>query len=172
MVSINIGSAKQRSRSMPQLVKGGKHVFGWSRVGSTGWVTIPPEALEEYHIKEADRLIVVPGSRTSGGFGLASPESVKRSLLGVVMDIRPELAEFRIPEGEVVECQGKPHCWLQVRNGGVTFPPETLEKYGIAVGDKLLVIRGSGLAVGFAVRGPIVDEAGRHDELEMFEPGG
>jgi hypothetical protein len=33
---------------MPQLVKGGKHTFGWSRVGKTGRIIIPPEALTEY----------------------------------------------------------------------------------------------------------------------------
>ena len=30
---------------MPQLVKGGKHVFGWSLVTAGGEVLIPPEAV-------------------------------------------------------------------------------------------------------------------------------
>ena len=155
---------------MPQLVKGGKHTFGWSRVGDTGRITIPPEALEEYRLKESERLILVPASQMSGGFGLGSQESVKRSPLGAVADIHPGLGEFRVSEGEVVEYKGKPYCWVELRNGGVVVPPGTLEKYGVRIGDKLLVIRGSGLAIGFAVRGPIVEEAKKHRELEVFEP--
>ena len=155
---------------MPQLVKGGKHTFGWSRVGDTGGIIIPPEALGEYGLQESEKLVLVPGSQTSGGFGLGSEESVKRSPLGVVMEVHPGLGEFRVPEGEVIEYKGKPYCWVELRGGGVVVPPGTLKEYGIRIGDQLLVIRGSGLAIGFAVRGPIVEEAKKHRELEVFEP--
>lgn len=155
---------------MPQLVKGGKHTFGWSRVGKTGRIIIPPEALTEYRLKESEKLILVPGSRTSGGFGLGSGESVKKSPLGFFAAARPEFERFRVPEGEVIEYEGKSYCWVELYDGGVSVPPATLAKYGIGVGDKLLVIRGSGLAIGFAVRGPIVAEAEKHDELVVFEP--
>ncbi len=155
---------------MPQLVKGGKHAFGWSRVGNMGRLIIPPEALEEYGLKESEKLILVPGSRTSGGFGLRSQESVRRSSLGVPKEIDPRLRQFRVAEGEVIQSKGKPYCWVQLRNRGVTVPLEILEKYGIRIGDKLLAIRGSALAVSFAVRGPVVAEADKHPELEVFEP--
>ncbi|MBN1218487.1 MAG: hypothetical protein JXM69_06155 [Anaerolineae bacterium] len=155
---------------MPQLVKGGKHTFGWARVGDTGRIIIPPAALAEYHLQETEKLILVPGSRTSGGFGLGSPESVKKSPLGAVLDAHLGLREFQSPEGEVIKHNGKPYSWVELRHGGVTISPETLKKYGVGIGAKLLVIRGSGLAVGFAVRGPIVAEAKKHPELEVFEP--
>jgi len=155
---------------VPQLVKGGKHVFGWSRVGDAGRIIVPPEALEEYCLKESGRLILVPGSRTSGGFGLGAQESVRMSPLGFVLETHPELGEFRIPEGEAVEYERKPYCWVELRGGGITVPPGTLEQYGIRIGDSLLVIKGSGLAIGFAVRGPIVEEAKRHYGLAVFEP--
>ena len=155
---------------MPQLVKGGKHAFGWSLVGTNGRIIIPPEALDEYRLKESGKMILVPGSRTSGGFGLGAKESVKNTPMGVVMDVHPGLGAFRIPEGEVINHKGRPYCWVELRDGGVTVPPDTLKKYGIKIGDRLLVIRGSGKAVGFAVRGPIVEEAKKHGELETFEP--
>ena len=139
-------------------------------MGDTGRIIIPPEAQEEYRLKESEKLILVPGSQTSGGFGLGSEGSVKRSPIGVVMDAHPGLREFRVPEGEIIEYKGKPYCWVDLRNGGVTVPPGTLEKYGIRIGGLLLVIRGSGLAIGFAVRGPIVEEAKKHHELMVFEP--
>jgi bifunctional DNA-binding transcriptional regulator/antitoxin component of YhaV-PrlF toxin-antitoxin module len=155
---------------MPQLVKGGKYTFGWTRVGNTGRITIPPEALEEYQLKESVKLLLIPGSRTSGGFGLGRRESIGESQLGNLLNVFDVLEESPVAEGEFTERKGKPYGWVALREGGVTIPPETLKKFGIETGDKLLVIRGSGLAVGFAVRGPIVEEAGKHPELIVFEP--
>jgi bifunctional DNA-binding transcriptional regulator/antitoxin component of YhaV-PrlF toxin-antitoxin module len=154
---------------MPQLVKGGKVAFGWSRVGDLGRVVIPPEAVEEYRLKESEKLIVLPGSRTSGGFGLAPPESLSRSPLRAVLDDRSGLGIFQKPAGEIIQHKGKPYCWVELRDGGVSIPPPALAEYGVRMGNRLLVIRGSGLAVGFAVRGPIVAEAEKHRELKVFE---
>jgi hypothetical protein len=154
---------------MPQLVKGGKHTFGWSRVGDSGRIRIPPEALKEYGLRESERPILLPGSRTSGGFGLASRESLEGSPLGVAAALCPELGAFRASEGEVVDCRGRPFCWVQLRDGCIDVPPATLQEYGVRVGDKLLVIRGSGLGIGFAVRGRIVEEALQHSGLPVFE---
>lgn len=155
---------------MPQLVKGGKHTFGWSRVGGTGRIVIPPEALEEYNLKESDKMILVPGSQTSGGFGLGSMESLKRSHLGAIMDARTGLGIFQEKEGEVIEYRGKLYCWVELQGGGVVIPKGILDRYGIKIGNPLLVIRGSGLAIGFALRGPIIEEAKKHLELEVYEP--
>jgi hypothetical protein len=157
-------------RSLPvQLVKGGKHTFGWSAVKEPGTVAIPPEAIVEYGLEEGEKLIVLPGSRTSGGFALASPKSVSGSVLGDVLEKHPELGEFRIPEGERIEHKNRSFCWVQLRRAAVHLIPQTLERYGIRIGDRLLVLRGSGLAVGFAVRGPIVQEARKHKGLPVHE---
>ncbi len=153
---------------MPRLVKGGKHVFGWAYVGAEGRITIPPDALEEYHLVNKEKLILIPGSRTSGGFGLVSRKAVNQSVLGVVLTVHPELVEFRIPEGKIIEYRNKPYCWIELDNGAIRIPPETLEKFGIEIDDRLLVIRGSGLALGFAVRGPIVTEARKHNEIKEY----
>jgi hypothetical protein len=153
---------------MPQLVKGGKHVFGWSRVGSGGEIQIPPEALSEYGFQEGETLVLVPGSRTSGGFGLGSWESVQGSPLGGALSAGVTDGDPGLALGKAFEHGGKTYAWLALSNGGVAIPPETLARYGARVGDPLLVIRGSGLALGFAVRGPIVDEARSHPELGEF----
>jgi bifunctional DNA-binding transcriptional regulator/antitoxin component of YhaV-PrlF toxin-antitoxin module len=155
---------------MPQLVKGGKYTYGWSRVGEGGQIVIPPEALQTYHLQESEKLILVPGSRTSGGFSLGSREIVKESPIGTFLFDHPELDECRIAEGEAVTHNGKSYCWVELRHGGFVLPAGTLERYGIWPGDHLLVIKGSGLALGFAVRGPIVEEARRHPELMVFPP--
>ena len=62
---------------MPQLVKGGKHVFGWSKVGEQGSIVIPSEAFAEYHLITGENVILMSGSKTSGGFGLTKRESLR-----------------------------------------------------------------------------------------------
>jgi hypothetical protein len=129
---------------MPQLVKGGKWVFGWVLVGPQGAVRIPPEAWDEYAFQTEDEVIFVPGSRRSGGFGLSTPRLLEQ--MG-----RPLLARV-LARGRIAE------------NRQVTVPTAI----GVRPGDRLLVVRGSGKALGFVAEGPIYDEALKHPSLEVF----
>lgn len=49
--------------------------------------------------------------------------------------------------------------------GCLALPPEI----GMQPGERLLAVRGSGLALGFLLRGPIVEEAQMHAEIEVFD---
>jgi hypothetical protein len=60
-------------KPVPQLVKGGKWVFGWVIVGPRGELAIPPEAWDEYRFQVGDEVTFISGSRRSGGFGLSHP---------------------------------------------------------------------------------------------------
>jgi bifunctional DNA-binding transcriptional regulator/antitoxin component of YhaV-PrlF toxin-antitoxin module len=154
---------------MPQLVKGGKYVYGWSKVSARGKIAIPDEAKEEYNLATCDKAILMPGSKRSGGFGLTTKELLKKSRLSFIVDSCPRLAEFQEPEGQTVEINGKPYCWVKLsKNGTITVPLETLKTYGINPDDRLLSVRGSNVALGFPVRGPIIDEAKKHVDIEMF----
>jgi hypothetical protein len=155
---------------MPQLVKGGKHVFGWSVVGGRGRVKIPPAALDEYAMHEREWLLCVPGSRTSGGFALVRRAVALQSPLFGWLDAHREFRDLLVPRGELIEHRGKVYCWLELRHGGVTLPAAALKKYGTEAGGKLLVVRGSGRALGFVALGPIFAAALRHAELELFTP--
>ena len=154
---------------MPQLVKGGKHTYGWTQVGDRGRIQLPPDAAEEYGLKHEMKLLLLPGSKKSGGFGLASQDSFSRTPMTAVLQAHPELANFQLTEGAVVDYQGRTFSWVELREGVIQVPPGTLERYGVQIGDKLLVIRGSDLALGFAVRGPIIEEAEKHQGLAVFE---
>jgi hypothetical protein len=147
---------------MPQLVKGGKHVFGWAKVGPEGRIPIPPEAFAEYGFLAGECVILMSGSKTSGGFGVARREALRTSQLSRVLQECPDLAECRILEGAAVEHAGRTFCWATMDDGCITVPPATLSHFGIKPGDSLLSVRGSGLALGFIVRGPIVAEARKH----------
>jgi len=129
---------------MPQLVKGGKWVFGWVIVGLQRELAIPPAAWDEYRFQVGDEVTFIPGSQRSGGFGL----SHSRLLTGT-----PAPLQMRaLARGRVVEV------------GWVVAPAQV----GVQPGDPLLAVRGSGRALGFAARGPIHDEALKHPELEIF----
>jgi hypothetical protein len=129
---------------MPQLVKGGKWVFGWVIAESGGEITIPPEAYREYGFRAGDEVIFLKGSRRSGGFGVGRADRI------------PALLRKRIlGQGQVDE------------NGRVTAPPNV----GVQPGDRLLAVRGSGYALGLVARGPICEEATKHAELETFGCG-
>lgn len=129
---------------MPQLVKGGKWVFGWTVVGPAGEGRIPPEAYAEYGFQPREPVVFLPGSRRSGGVGVARREKLAQS--------RIPLSQRALGEGVIGE------------KGWITFPPES----GVQPGDRLLAVRGSGMALGFVQCGPIYEEALKHPEVETF----
>jgi len=86
---------------MPWLTEGGKYTYGWSSVGLTGRITIAPKALRDYGLKASDRLILVPGSHSSGGFGLCCRQSRDNPLMGLLAEARPDLWGFQIVEGSL-----------------------------------------------------------------------
>ncbi len=129
---------------MPQLVKGGKWVFGWTVVNSAREVRIPPEAYAEYGFQSGEPVVFLTGSRRSGGCSVAWKEKLNGSPV--------PLAQHMLGEGVIGEDEL------------VAFPSKT----GILPGERLLVLRGSGLALGFVQRGSIYEEASRHPEIEVF----
>lgn len=130
---------------MPQLAKGGKWVFGWVVVGPDKDMRIPPEAYTEYGFQPGETVFFMKGSRRSGGFGLG-----KSTVLSAAPILPRKLAQGTVSVA-----------------GTVSLPPEV----EIQPGERLLVVRGSGLALGFLQRGPIYEEALKHPELEIFIPG-
>ena len=130
---------------MPRLVRGGKWVFGWVIVGSGRELIIPPAAWDEYDFRAGDTLAFLPGSLRSGGFGLSHPRL---------------LAETSIP------LPSRALAWGRVdRVGLVRVPAEV----NVQAGDRLLVLRGSGRALGFVASGPIYQKALKHQDLVCFE---
>jgi len=155
---------------MPQLVKGGKYVYGMSRVGSTGSIVIPPEAMREYGYKDGDYVILMSGSRKSGGFGVTQKGILEKSELNTLLEQMPALADYKIPEAETIKQGGRRFCWTVIRDGGcIRLPMQTLADYGLKPGDLLAVGRGSYISIAFIAGDTIHEEAMKHPELEVFE---
>ena len=118
---------------------------------------------------EGDDVIVISGSRRSGGFGLTKVSLLEGSELTSLLKELPHLFSYQMPEAKTVDYKGRLFCWTKIREGGyITLPIETLSQYGVEVGDILVVGRGSYLSIAFIVRGPILEEALKHPELEVF----
>ncbi|MBN2214198.1 MAG: hypothetical protein JW723_08135 [Bacteroidales bacterium] len=158
---------------MPQLVKGGKYVFGWTIINPDLKVRIPDEAYHEYHLIQAEKLIIISGSKTSGGFGIFTPCSLVRSKLGRVIT---GLAGYH------KESDSFSSDMLEIRKSGeriVTWTCLDKEKYfrlsdefiaimNLRTGSKLLVVRGSGIGPGFIAKGFIYHEALKHQDIQEY----
>ncbi len=155
---------------MPQLVKGGKNVYGWSKVGEDGRIAVPQEALVEYQMQLPCKVILLPGSIRSGGFAITTFSLLKNSALFRILDDNPKLANFQLSEGEIGLVAGKPYCWVTLNtDGSLVVPLESLKKFDVNAGDLLLSVRGSRLGLGFCVKGPLINEAKRHSNLILFK---
>ena len=127
---------------MPRLVKGGKHVYGWSEVGKDGNIVVPNEALAEYNIQLPCKVILLSGSNRSGGFAVTTSSLLKNSALVRILDDNPKLADFQLTEGQTIIVAGKPCCWVALdADGCIVVPLQSLKKYGVKTGDLLLLVR-------------------------------
>ena len=156
---------------MPQLNKGGKYVFGWSIIGSNGQIVFPDKILEEYNLTLGENVILMSGSKRSGAFSLSSKKLLKNSSLSKILKETPQLANYTIDEGSSVKYKGRFYCWLKLHeNKSIYLPQKTLDIYNIKEGDMLLSIRGSNIAFDFAIKGPLVERAKEHNDIEIFIP--
>ena len=133
---------------MPQLVKGGKFVFGWCLIGEDGGIALPEAARQEYGFRPDETVALLPGSRTSGGFCIAGKPLLEKSRLGG---------------------RRTGHA-ARLENERLRLSPQVLEAFGLKPGDCLLAVRGSYLGLGMAARGPILEEARKHREMAVFRP--
>jgi bifunctional DNA-binding transcriptional regulator/antitoxin component of YhaV-PrlF toxin-antitoxin module len=62
---------------MPQLERGGKYVFGWSQVSENGVIVIPGEAVGEYGLNPGTEVVLISGSKSSGGLVMAIKSVLK-----------------------------------------------------------------------------------------------
>ena len=155
---------------MPQLVKGGKNAFAWSKVCDTGRIIIPDDAFEEYAFQDKGIVILMSGSKTSGGFTLIRLEMFLDSpISNAVSKSHPGLFNKEIPKGETLYFRDRLFCWTEIKDKSITLPYKTLDDYGVKTGDLLLTVRGSDLGLAFIVKGPIIVEAKRHKELRLYQ---
>lgn len=126
---------------MPRLAKGGKWVYGWVIVDSESRLPIPPAAWCRFGFRTGDEALLLRGSRTSGGFSVANVASL------------PAVLATRVVGRALFDKEGR-----------AVLPAEA----PVQPGDQLLVVLGSGCALGFLACGPIYELALAHAEIEVF----
>ena len=102
---------------MPQLVKGGKYVFGWSLVQKNGKISIPEEAFCEYKFNHCDKIVIIPGSSTSGGFSISCVSKLRKGPFKEILTLlkySETTKTFKIPELKVLKNKKTAICRLNL----------------------------------------------------------
>jgi len=158
---------------MPQLVKGGKYIFGWTIINNDRLVRIPDEAFVEYNFNKDEEIILMSGSRTSGGFSLIKKDALETSEIGQYLKdsigYQSESGTFSIPRFTIITSGRKLIYWSVLEDEkSFRLSNEYLELSGLRTGSKLLVGRGSGLGPAFIEKGTIYVEALKHKNIVEY----
>jgi hypothetical protein len=155
---------------MPQLVKGGKYIFGWTTIKNDLRLRIPDEAFDEYNLGKADKIILMSGSKASGGFGICTPDSLIKSKLGDhltrLLGYQEKTDTFATNNMEIVKSGDRLIWWTYLDKEKYFYlSNELIKLFNLKPGNKLLVARGSGIGPGFIARGVIYNEALKHKNI-------
>ena len=154
---------------MPQLVKGGKYIFGWSHVSDCGKICIPEEAQIEYNFQPSDKIIIISGSRASKGFAITKIDLIKKSQIFNGISVHKELINFQDLQNGYIQDRNRIYTWSEVdTHGYFNINEKSLKQYYVDLNDNLLVGRGSGFTLSFIKTGSIVKEALMHPELITY----
>lgn len=158
---------------MPQLVKGGKYIFGWTRINKNLKIRIPDETYDEYKLDETDKLVILSGSKSSGGLSIITPDSVINSKLSEninrLVGYRKDSNSFKTNELEIIKLGVRLVSWTFLeKEKYFRLSIELVSALSLNIGEKLLVGRGSGLGPAFIAKGTIYKEALKHKDLLEF----
>ena len=154
---------------MPQMTKGGKYIFGWSRIRVNGELIFPRMAVDEYNLQEETYIYIVSGSKQTGGFCVMTEPLLSHSKLKNILKENSSLADRSLSEGELIAYKGRKYGWLALKENTVDLSDDLMKMLEIKVGDKLLAIRSSDIAFTMGVKGRLIEKAnGYRGIIEEF----
>ena len=152
---------------MPQMTKGGKYIFGWSKIKKDGKLSLPNMAIKEYKLEKY--IYIVSGSKQTGGFCVMPEALLSDSKLNSILVRNKCLAERSLQEGELILYKGRMYGWLSLNGTNVNLPQSLMDSLGVNIGDKLLAIRSSNIAFTMGFRGSLIDKANNFKgKIETF----
>ena len=158
---------------MPQLVKGGKYIFGRTKINDTMKIRIPDEAWDEYGFSGISEVLLLSASKTSGGFSIHRPDVIMKSKLKSMiapLGYSEETNSFKAGFQDIFVTNGRLMCrTLLDENKYIVLSEKICDRLNLRTGDYLLVGRGSGLGPAFIAKGPIYSEAEKHDNIPEFQ---
>ncbi|RRJ24314.1 hypothetical protein EHV10_13005 [Lachnoanaerobaculum gingivalis] len=154
---------------MPKMTKGGKYIFGWSRIRVNGELIFPRMAVDEYNLQEETYIYIVSGSKQTGGFCVMTDPLLSHSKLKNILKENSSLADRSLSEGELIAYKGRKYGWLALKENTVYLSDDLMKMLEIKVGDKLLAIRSSDIAFTMGVKGRLIEKAnGYRGIIEEF----
>lgn len=154
---------------MPQLAKGGKFVFGWCTIREDLTVSLPELTIQEYALETVNRLFLISGSKTTGGFSVSHKELLVNSVFENITALYPDLSIPHPTINKVITHNGRKYVWVSLYDGKIQLTKEILSSYNLKPGDKLLSIRSSNIAFMMGVKGPLLEAAkGYQGVIEEF----
>ncbi len=145
---------------MPQMTKGGKFIFGRSRVGADGVIQLPQQAVEEYQIAAEGKVYLFTGSKVTGGFCVTRKGLLMPSKLGHILLETPQLLSYAAAPGHFIPYKGRAYGWTSVSaSGQITLTRDMMSFLKIWPGMRLLAIRSSDIAFTMGAKGPLVEKA-------------
>lgn len=114
---------------MPQLVRGGKNTYGWSKVNESGRIAIPPDTYEEYNFKTEKYTYLLSGSKKSGGFGLTTLNAIRNSFFSEILIDHPELLNPELISGKPIKHRSRIFCIVPIEKMSITVPLDVLDLY-------------------------------------------
>ena len=154
---------------MPKMTKGGKYIFGWSRIRVNGELIFPRMAVDEYNLQEETYIYIVSGSKQTGGFCVMTDPLLSHSKLKNILKENSSLADRSLSEGELIAYKGRKYGWLSLKENTVYLSNDLMKMLEIKVGDKLLAIRSSDIAFTMGVKGRLIEKAnGYRGIIEEF----
>ncbi|ADY12584.1 hypothetical protein [Sphaerochaeta globosa] len=149
---------------MPQLAKGGKFIFGWSRITESLSIQLPSMAVDEYAITSEGKVYLFSGSNSTGGFCVTKKSLLLTSQIRNILDDTPALCKYLLPEGELVRFKGRQYCWVTISKDGILHvSSELLHGLGLSINDRLLAIRSSNIAFTMGVTGRLIAMANAYE---------
>lgn len=149
---------------MPQMNRGGKFIFGQSRIRDDGTVRFPSQAVAEYNITAESKVYLFTGSKSTGGFCVTRQGLLGPSKLGHILTETPQLKNYETAPGEFVKYKGRSYAWVDITEDGIIrLTGEMMDFLEIAPGMKLLSIRSSDIAFTMGAKGPLVETAKAYD---------
>jgi len=155
---------------MPQITKGGKFIFGWSKIQENGAVHLPKMAVEEYDITKEGKVYLISGSKQTGGFVVTKKGLLYDSKIGNILKDNEQLCSYKIASGEFIKYKGRLYTWCDITQEGIIYLTEDMrEVLNINIGDKLLSIRSSDIAFCMGAKGQLIERAENYPgEIEFY----
>lgn len=141
---------------MPQVSKGGKFIFGISHIWEDLTIQIPKQAIHEYALADVENIILITGSKATGGFCITTYPLLSSSKLCHILTDCPQLREQTLPMGKLITYKGRGYTWLPIgKEGVISLPPNLMRELSLQVHSKLLAIRSSNIAFTMGAKGPL-----------------